>query len=162
MFVTLDLTSSSIFAALWPVAVGLSLWAVRYTTGRSPQSYTSEQVWITAGLLLQMITLWLGASLEEVITAVTTRESLLSVVFVPTTTSLLTLIVATVPHIERYERQFDDVRQYSFVAVLLIVGILAAGSFPFVPDRYRPVAIGFATLGLILAPLILVVRYYDI
>ena len=162
VIVTLDLASSSVSAALWPVTVGVSLGSVTLTHRRSHQSHSREYVWITAGLLVQITTLWLGANLEEVFTAVTTRESLLSVIFTPAAISLLVLVTAVVPHVERYERQYDDVRQYSFPAVLLVIGVLGTASLPFVPDRYRPIAIGFAALGLVAGPVIILVRYYDI
>jgi hypothetical protein len=74
---------------------------------------------------------------------------------------LLTL-VAAIPTIDRYESQFDDIRQYSLVGLLIALGTLAAVGSAVLPSNLGIFAIVLAAVCLGFRLVLGIVRYYEL
>lgn len=70
----------------------------------------------------------------------------------PLTVSVLLMLTALIPVIERYERQYDDDRGYLLVLFLLVLGLFAILSRPMIPPSLEIlwVAFTFVTWGFVL------------
>jgi hypothetical protein len=150
------------FALLWPVTMIGGLWTVISTYNRVPQSFSNENWWIYGGFVLQIMALWLGTTATDVASLVTGQSSNSSVLIFPSSLLVLLLIVFAIPTVERYEREHDDIRRFGLVGLLLLLGILAAGSRSVLPPKYRVFAVGLAVVGSGFGILLGIVRYFDL
>ncbi|WP_267643308.1 hypothetical protein [Haloarchaeobius amylolyticus] len=161
-FVTFLDSTRWVFAIVWPAIVIGGLVSVKYTLQEPLQQVGDENLWITSGLILQMVTLWSATELKSLIRAVVGEGGLLDMVGLPVTVTVLLLVVASIPHIERYEQRFDDIRRYSLVFLLVTIGAASSVATWFVPESYRIFSVSFSIIGLGAGGLLGFARYHDL
>jgi len=85
-----------------------------------------------------------------------------SLLWVPTGVTVVLTVAAMVPTIDRYERQFDDIRRYSLIGLLLALGVLATVGLVVVPRSFAAFAIALAVVCIGFGSLLGIVRYYGL
>lgn len=150
------------YSLVWPLLIAATVGTIVHTNRRLSQSTKREHIWIASGLWAHGMTIWIGGRMPAIIDAVGTGTPIVSLLPIPLMMLLLIGIIGSIPTVSRYERQHDDIRQYSFVGLLLILGGLSALGSEVVPHKYRVALSGMTVLCLTGGVIIGLVDYYDI
>jgi hypothetical protein len=153
---------ATVYAVAWPATLLGGVWTVWWTRRRTAQPATTEYRWILFALVLQMWSVWLAGRFPQFVGALTSGSAVGSVLILPVAVTLLLAVVAIVPVIFRYESRHEDYRRYTFVWLLLGLGILALAARPVIPSQYSVLAWVLGFLGLVFAPALAIVRFYEI
>jgi hypothetical protein len=150
------------YAFVWPVVLAGGLWTVQKTFYRSWQRVATEHRWVYTGLIFQTVAFWIGTSLPRLADTVAGTRSPASLLVVPLGVTVLLTFCAAIPTIGRYENQYDDIRQYSLVGLLIGLGAFAAVGSMIVPTNLDVFVIALAAVCLGFGLLLGAVRYYGL
>jgi len=150
------------YAVIWPVILAIGFFTVRATFRRDIQRVTGEHRWIYGGFIAQTFTSLLGFSLPTIADTLAADRLPLSQLVTPVGSAVLLVIVALIPSISKYEEQYDDIRRYSLVGLLLVLGSLAAVGSSWIPAEYRFGAHVLAGISLGFSLVLGIARYHQL
>lgn len=148
------------YTILWPMLIALAVVLMWHTNRRTAQPTSGEHIWIVSGLIAQVLAVWLSVNMRGLVGGSGTSASASSPVLVPALVAFLLLIIGAIPSVSRFERQYDDLRRYSLVGLLFVLGGLGSVGYRFAPTQYRTVSAAIALLCVGFGFLIGFVRYY--
>jgi hypothetical protein len=153
---------STIIAVAWPIIFVLGLWTVRQTSQRDTVDVTGEHRWIYAGFTVQLVAYRVGVSLDVFVGAALGKRPLAPLLVLPVGVVVMVCLVAAIPTVARYENQYDDIRRFGLVGLLVVLGAVAGFGYLVVPARYELGALALAVVSVASGALLTVVRYFDL